>query len=49
MLIMRMNPSDGRILWKYPEERAPLAVQFQDNSIELVFKTSVEVLKYVTF
>jgi hypothetical protein len=49
MLLMRMNAADGRILWKYPEQRAPLDVQFQDNSIELVFKSSVEVLKFITF
>jgi hypothetical protein len=49
MLLMRMNAADGRILWKYPEERAPLNVQFKDNSIELVFKSSVEVLKYLSF
>ena len=49
MLLMRMNAADGLILWKYPEQRAPLNVQFKDNSIELVFKSSVEVLKYVTF
>ena len=46
--IRRISPSDGRDLWVYQEDRAPLAVQFQNNDIELVFKREVEVLKYLS-
>ncbi len=47
--IRRINPSDGRELWDYEEDRAPLDVRFKDNSIELVFKKEVLVLKYLSF
>ena len=47
--IRRINPADGRELWDYEEDRAPLDVRFKDNSIELVFKKEVLVLKYLSF
>jgi outer membrane protein assembly factor BamB len=47
--IRRINPADGRVLWDYEEDRAPLDVRFKDNSIELVFKKEVLVLKYLSF
>jgi PQQ-like domain/B-box zinc finger len=46
--IRRISPSDGRQLWDYEEGRAPLDIQFQKNSIALVFKKEVQVLKYFT-
>jgi hypothetical protein len=47
--IRRISPVDGRQLWDYEEDRAPLDVRFKDNSIELVFKKEVLVLKYLSF
>jgi outer membrane protein assembly factor BamB len=47
--IRRINPADGRVLWDYEEDRAPLDVRFKDNSIELVFRKEVQVLKYLSF
>jgi outer membrane protein assembly factor BamB len=47
--IRRINPADGRVLWDYEEDRAPLDVRFKDNSIELVFKKEVQVLKFLSF
>ena len=47
--IRRINPADGRQLWDYEEDRAPLDVRFKDNSIELVFKKEVQVLKFLSF
>jgi len=47
--IKRINPPDGRVLWDYERGSGPVAVQFHDNTIELVFKRSVQVLKYFAF
>lgn len=47
--IARINPKNGRILWEHYQDRVPFDVRFQDNSIELVFKREVQVLKYLTF
>jgi outer membrane protein assembly factor BamB len=47
--IARIRPSDGRILWEYTQERAPVDARFHDNSIELIFKREVQVLRYLTF
>ncbi|MGD0351401.1 MAG: PQQ-binding-like beta-propeller repeat protein [Verrucomicrobiota bacterium] len=46
--IRRISPSDGRILWDYQQERAPLFFQFHGNMIELVFKKEVQVLKFLS-
>ena len=45
--IKRINPPDGRVLWDYERGSCPVAVQFHDNTIELVFKQSVQVLKFL--
>ena len=49
--IARINPKDGRILWEYydAKDRCPFSVRFNANTIELVFKREVQVLKYLTF
>jgi hypothetical protein len=47
--IRRINPADGRVLWDHEQDRAPLDVRFKNNSIELVFKKEVQVLKYFSF
>lgn len=47
--IRRISAKDGRQLWDYEEDRAPLDVQFQNNTIALVFKKEVEVLKFISF
>ena len=49
--IARVNPKDGRILWEYydAKDRCPFNVRFNANTIELVFKREVQVLKYLTF
>jgi hypothetical protein len=45
--IKRLNPNNGRVLWEHVEHRAPLDVQFDQNTIRLVFKKEVEVLKFL--
>ncbi len=47
--IRRINPADGRVLWDHEQDRAPLDVRFKNNSIQLVFKKEVQVLKYLSF
>jgi hypothetical protein len=47
--IRRISPADGHVLWEKDDDRAPLAVRFQDNSIALVFKKEVQVWRFVSF
>jgi len=50
LYIVRIRPADGRILWEYYDRnRCPINVRFDDNSIELIFKREVQVLRYLTF
>ena len=48
--ISRLRPSDGRILWDYydPLDRCPVNWAFEGNSIQLIFKREVQVLRYLT-
>jgi PQQ-like domain len=48
--IRRINPKNGQVMWVYYEaDKGPtLDVQFQANSIELVFAKDMEVLKYLS-
>jgi len=46
--IRRINPSNGRMMWDHFQERAPLDVQFDGKSIELVFKKEVQVLRFIS-
>jgi outer membrane protein assembly factor BamB len=48
--IARLRDSDGKMMWEYYDrDRCPVAAHFDNNSIELVFKREVEVLRYLTF
>jgi hypothetical protein len=47
--IRRISPADGQVLWEKDDDRAPLDVRFQNNSIALVFRKEVQVWKYVSF
>ena len=48
--IARINPKNGRAMWEYYDRnRCPINVRFDGNSIELVFKREVQVLKYLSF
>jgi outer membrane protein assembly factor BamB len=48
--IARINPQNGRVMWEYYDRnRCPIDVQFDNSSIELVFKREVQVLKYLSF
>jgi hypothetical protein len=44
--IKRINPSNGHLMWEYCQDRAPYDVRFDRNSIRLVFKKEIQVLKF---
>ena len=46
--IDRLNPGNGRVLWEYFQQRMPLDVRFDKNTICLVFKKEVQVLKFLS-
>ena len=47
--IKRLNPKTGGDMWEHYQPRAPLDIQFDKNTIRLVFKKEVQVLRYLTF
>lgn len=48
--ITRIRPSDGKIMWDYYDhDRCPVNWNFDGNSIQLIFKREVQVLRYLTF
>jgi PQQ-like domain len=47
--IARIDPKNGHVMWEYYDRnRCPIDVRFDGNSIELIFKREVQVLKYLT-
>jgi outer membrane protein assembly factor BamB len=44
--IKRIDPKNGHVLWEHFQQRAPLDVQFDKNTIRLVFKKEVQVLRF---
>jgi len=47
LCIKRINPKNGQVMWEYPDKRVPLDVQFDQNTIRLVFKREVQVLRFL--
>lgn len=47
--IRRINPKNGRLMWEHFQQRGPLDVKIDRNTIQLVFKREVQVLKYLSF
>jgi hypothetical protein len=45
--IKRINPSNGKEMWEHFQQRGPLDVQIEKNTIHLVFKKEVQVLKFL--
>jgi len=37
------------VMWEHVQKRAPLDVEFDQNTIQLVFKHEVQVLRFVAF
>ena len=47
--IARLRPSDGRVLWEYYDrDRCPVHWDFDGNSICLIFKREVQLLRYLS-
>ena len=46
MRIKRLNPRNGQEVWDYYQDRAPLDIGFDKNTIRLVFKKEVQLLHY---
>jgi hypothetical protein len=46
--IKRINPDTGVEMWEHFEQRSPLDIQFEKNTIRLVFRKEVEVLKFLS-
>jgi hypothetical protein len=44
--IQRLDPRTGKTLWEHYEERSPLDIRFDKNTIHIVLKKEVEVLKF---
>jgi hypothetical protein len=47
--IKRLDPGNGRVLWEHYQQRAPLDVQFDKNSFQLLFKKEAQILKFIAF
>lgn len=47
--IRRINSNNGRQVWEHFQDRAPLDIAFDKNTIRLVFKKEVQVLKFPSF
>jgi len=47
--IRRINPKNGHEMWGHVQQRAPVDVAFDKNTIRLVFKKEVQVLKALSF
>jgi len=47
--LRRLNPKNGVVLWEYFQQRFPIDVKFDRNTIQVVFPKEVQVLRYLTF
>ena len=47
--IRRISPKDGHMLWEHYQARAPVDIQFDKNTIRLVFRKEVQVLRFLAF
>jgi outer membrane protein assembly factor BamB len=45
--IKRINPKNGHVMWEHCQKRAPFDVQFDQNTIRLVFRKEVQVLRFL--
>ncbi len=45
--IKRLDAGNGRVLWHHYQQRFPLDVRYDKNSIHLLFKKEVQVLRFI--
>ena len=46
--IKRLNPWTGKEKWVHAQQRAPLDIEFDNNSFRMVFKREVQVLRFLS-
>ena len=46
--IKMLNCKNGREVWEHFQQRAPLDVEFEKNTIRMVFRKEVQVLKFIS-
>ena len=44
--LYRLSPSDGHVMWDYPQSRHPVQIEVQGNEILLHFRGELQVLKF---
>ena len=49
VLIRRLNPAGGEVWWEHYQRRVPLDVQFQRNTIQVLFRKEWQELKFISF
>jgi outer membrane protein assembly factor BamB len=49
LCITRINPKDGKVMWEYTDDHAPVDVKFDANNIRIVYKKEVRLLHYLSF
>jgi len=47
--IHRLDPGDGEVKWEYYQAREPLAFDFERNTIQVVFKKEMQIIKFFSF
>jgi len=47
--IKRLNPSNGHIIWEHAQDQCPRDIRFDKNTIRMVFKKEVQVLRFFSF
>jgi hypothetical protein len=46
--IKRLNPKTGEVMWEHYQRRAPVDIQIDKNTIQLLFRKEMQVLKYIS-
>lgn len=46
--IRRIHPKTGKVIWEHYQQRCPLDLQIEKNSIYLLFRKELQVLKFVS-
>ena len=47
--IYALDPKDGRPFWEHYDGREPIALDFHDNVMQVLFKKEMQLLKFVSF
>ena len=47
--VRRLNPRNGHEVWEHYQDRAPVDISFGDNTIRLIFKKEIQVLRFPQF